>query len=134
MIMIKFPKVKEEGMKMVYNSLSEKDRRHFAAVISLGLGWGGRKYICEILDCDPRVIKKGLKELENGLPGPDDRIRAEGGGRKKIIETTDNVDDVFLKVLKNYTAGDPMDEKVKWTNLNSHSYAGIWSRCLRTYC
>ena len=40
-----------------------------------------------------------------------------GGGRKKIIETRANIDEVFLDILRTHTAGDPMDEKVKYTNL-----------------
>ncbi len=27
------------------------------------------------------------------------------------------IDDAFLNILKEHTAGDPMDEKVKWTDL-----------------
>ena len=119
----KYPKVKEKQMKKVFDSLSEKDRRHYAAVEFLGINWGGLKYISELLDCDPRIIKKGVKELENDSLGPDDRIRAKGGGRNKIIETTDHIDESFLEVLKNYTAGDPMDEKVKWTNLTQKEIA-----------
>jgi len=101
-----------------YNSISEKDRRRYAAVEAMHYGYGGQQYISELLGCDPRVIKKGLEELENNtLDDLSDRIRAEGGGRKKIIDTTPNIDEVFLEVLKDHTAGDPMDERVKWTNL-----------------
>lgn len=113
-------KIPEESiiiMKNYYNSLSEKDKRRYAAVEFSKLGWGGLQYISNIFDCDPRSIQKGLKELENETLGLDDRIRAKGGGRKKIIETTAYIDEIFLEVLKNYTAGDPMDDKVKWTNL-----------------
>lgn len=115
--MKRYPKKQERLMKLFYDSLSEKDKRHYAAIESIKAGWGGQQYIAEILDCDPRTIARGIKELENNSLGPDDKIRAEGGGRKKVINTTENIDEVFLEVLRNHTAGDPMDEKVKWTNL-----------------
>jgi hypothetical protein len=44
-------------------------------------------------------------------------IRLPGGGRKCIIENHDDIDEIFLDILRDHTAGDPMDEKVKWTNL-----------------
>jgi hypothetical protein len=106
-----------------YNSVSEKDKRRYAAVESIHYGYGGQQYIAELLGCDPRVIKKGLEELENNtLDDLNDRIRAKGGGRKKIIDTTKNIDTVFLEVLKNHTAGNPMDDK-KWTNLTQQEIA-----------
>lgn len=35
---------------------------------------------------------------------------------KKIIDIIENIDDIFLDILKTHTAGNPMVE-VKWTNL-----------------
>ena len=119
-------KIPEESiiiMKNYYNSISEKDKRRYAAVEFAKLGWGGLQYIANIFGCDPRIIKKGLKELKNESLVPGDRIRVKGGGRKKIIETTAHIDEIFLKVLKNYTAGDPMDDKAKWTNLTQKEIA-----------
>jgi hypothetical protein len=122
--MVKHTQKEKNIMINYYNSISEKDRRRYAAVEAMHYGYGGQQYISELLGCDPRVIKKGLEELENNtLDDLNDRIRAEGGGRKKIIDTTANIDEVFLKVLKNYTAGDPMDDKVRWTNLTQKEIA-----------
>ncbi|MAG01792.1 transposase [Candidatus Pacearchaeota archaeon] len=103
-------------MVKLFNSLSEKDRRRFAAFEARRLGHGGIKYIMEVLGCDDKTIKKGLLELDSG-PSFDLRIRKKGSGRKRSIETIRNIDETFLKVLKNHTAGDPMNENVKWTNL-----------------
>ncbi len=36
-----------------------------------------------------------------------------------------DIDQKFLAVLKNYTAGDPMDEKVRWTNLKPWQIANL---------
>src|SRR5712692_11587834 len=67
-----------------YQSLSEKDRRRFAALEAIKLGHGGTRYIAQVLGCDPQTVKDGMRELKRL---PDDpaggRVRKPGGGRKK---------------------------------------------------
>ena len=48
---------------------------------------------------------------------PKKRDRKAGGGRKQVIQKQIDINDVFLSIVKEYTAGDPMDETKKWTNL-----------------
>ncbi|MCA1837503.1 MAG: hypothetical protein LC674_01595, partial [Actinobacteria bacterium] len=38
-----------------YQSLSEKDRRRFAAIEAIKLGHGGIRYIANVLGCDPHT-------------------------------------------------------------------------------
>ena len=45
-------------------------------------------------------------------------VSEKGGGRKKLIEVTAALEENFLKVLEDHTAGDPMRADVKWTNLS----------------
>ena len=70
----------EARMKAFYDSLSEKDRRRYAAIEAEKLGWGGTDYIAGVLDGDPKTIRKGREDL--GLL-PDDpvgeRVRKKGG-------------------------------------------------------
>ncbi len=103
-------------MKMFYKNLSEKDRRRYAAVEAMKLGYGGQKYICEVLECNSDTIKTGTEELKQGLT-VENRIRKSGGGNKKVIERIPNIDEVFWDILKDHTAGSPMDKDIKWTNL-----------------
>jgi hypothetical protein len=51
--------------KMVnfYDSLSEKDRRRYAAIEADKLPYGGQKYISMILGCDEKTIQQGLADL-----------------------------------------------------------------------
>jgi Rhodopirellula transposase DDE domain len=107
----------EEIMKKFYETLSEKDRRRYAAIEALKLGHGGQKYICEVLSCDPGTVQRGTEELQNGSEVPKERIRKAGGGGRKIRDKIENIDEVFLEILKDQTAGSPMDETIKWTNL-----------------
>ncbi len=39
-------------MKNLYNSLSEKDRRRYAAVEAKKIGYGGLVYIATLFECD----------------------------------------------------------------------------------
>ena len=107
----------KQDMQILYQSLSEKDRRRYAAVEAKKLGHGGIVYIAALFDCDEKTIRKGLSELNDRDCMEQERIRREGGGRRSKLEKYEHIDRVFLDVLRKHTAGDPMDEKVKWTNL-----------------
>jgi len=113
----KYSEEVEEQMKRFYRALSEKERRRYAALEVAKLGRGGQKYICGILGCSPTTVRVGREELVHGEDLPEGRIRRKGGGKKRIIEKIDNIDEVFLEIIKDNTAGSPMDEKIKWTNL-----------------
>jgi hypothetical protein len=107
----------EEQMKAFYGTLSEKDRRRYAAIEVSKLGHGGQKYICELLGCSPATVRVGKEELLSGQIPRDVRIRRPGGGKKRIMEKIEKIDEVFLEIVKENTAGSPMNEEIKWTNL-----------------
>lgn len=52
-------------MKKFYDSLSEKDRRRYAALEAMKLAYGAKQYISELLGCDYRTIERGLSDLES---------------------------------------------------------------------
>ncbi len=108
----------EQLMKEFFNSLSEKDKRRYAAVEAQKLGRAGITYISKLLECSRSTIHAGLKEL-GVLPEikHDPRIRRKGGGRKSSEETHAGLDEAFLTALKDDIAGDPMDEQIRWTHL-----------------
>ena len=109
----------EETMRHFSHSLKEKDRRRFAGWEALRFGPGGRSYIARVLGCSRNTVSKGAREV-SGLPTHEveQRIRIKGGGRKCYPVTWGPVlDEKFLTVLRDHTAGDPMDETVRWTNL-----------------
>jgi len=59
----------------------------------------------------------GIKEHAEAETLPKYRNRKTGGGRKLTLEKEPDINEVFLILLKDHTAGDPMDETRKWTNL-----------------
>ena len=117
MLLIKYSADIEKIMKKFYDTLSEKDKRRFAGIETMKLGHGGQKYICEILECHPQTVKVGIEDLLCGLEYNTDMVRKSGGGPKKIIEKTEKIDEVFFEIIKDNTAGSPMNEEIKWTNL-----------------
>lgn len=117
--MIPYEASVEQEMRKFFNSLSEKDKRRYAAVETLKLGRGGIAYIVKILGCSRKTVKQGIKELR-GLPIDneyDPHIRQSGAGRKPYDQVYPDIDQKFLDVLHDYTAGDPMQEDVIWTDL-----------------
>ena len=108
----------EQQMQQFYNSLSEKDRRRYAAIEAVKLGWGGITYISQLFRCDYDTIRFGIEELDDQSAMNMKGIRRRGGGRKSAFEKIKGLDEAFCRVIAQYTAGSPMDEQIKWTNLN----------------
>lgn len=54
----------ESHMKMFYDNLSEKDKRHYAAVEAAKLPFGGISYIAKLLGCSRSTIHEGMDELK----------------------------------------------------------------------
>ena len=120
-----YPLKVEQQMQRFYHSLSEKDRRRYAAMEAVKLGWGGITYISQLFGCDYHTIRFGIEELDNESVMSRREIRRSGGGRKSAFETIEGLDATFLKVIAQHTAGSPMDEQVKWTNLNRQEIAKL---------
>lgn len=112
-----------EQMKNLYQSLSEKDQRRYAAIEAKKLGYGGISYICRLFGCDPSSVRRGLSELSTPLKPRDKQIRAAGGGRKRLVESLPDLDETFLAIMTPHTAGSPMDERIKWSNLSREQIA-----------
>lgn len=114
-------------MQKFYNTLSEKDKRRYAAIEAMKLGHGGIAYIAQVLGCSCKTISQGIQDLQ-ALPVDseyDPRIRQPGAGRKRYDEVYLGIDEKFLDVLQDYTAGDPMQENVFWTNLTLAEIADL---------
>ncbi len=120
-----YPPELEDEMKKFYQTLSEKDKRRYCGIEALKLGHGGIAYIANVVGCDRDTVSAGIKDLKTMAPdsGYDNRIRKRGGGRKSYEEIYPDIDEKFLDVIADYTAGDPMDEQICWTNLTPQEIA-----------
>ena len=97
----------------------------FLKLQALKLGWGGVSYISQLLGCDDEAMQLGQRELNDVSRLQDRRIRQPGGGRKLALATVVGLDDAFLQVIAAHTAGSPMTETIKWTNLTRQEIAQL---------
>jgi Rhodopirellula transposase DDE domain len=107
-----------------YQSLSEKERRRFAALEAITRGHGGPRSIAQVLGCAPQPVTDGMRELQ---PLPDDpagsRVRKPGGGRTKTEVTHAALPQPVHETLTNHTAGDPRRQHVVWTAVTPQAMA-----------
>ena len=70
----------EQRMQGLYRSLSEKDRRRYAAIEAEKVGPGGLSYVSKLFGCDPETVKQGQEDLAQ-LPQDEaaGRVRKKGG-------------------------------------------------------
>ena len=83
MSIVKYAPQVEQRMKRFYDSLSEKDRRRFAAIEAETLGHGGVQYVAEVLGCSTDTIRQGQEDI--GLLPEDKavgRVWQKGGPQK----------------------------------------------------
>lgn len=76
----------EQEMKLYYDTLSEKEGRHYAAVEANKLGYGGISYISRLFGTSRHAIYLGKRELNSPslmAQIPEGKQRRPGGGRKK---------------------------------------------------
>jgi hypothetical protein len=100
-------------------SLSEKDRRRFAAIEAKQRGFGGIRYIAGVIGCSEKTIERGMKELDQLADDPAaGRTRRPGAGRKKKIELDSVEEENLIECLDVRTAGDPDKEAVLFTHLS----------------
>ncbi len=99
----------------------------YAGVEASKLGRGGVSYIARLFNCSRNTILRGITELdeEDVL---EKRNRKTGGGRSPILLKPPDINNVFLQLLKEHTAGDPMNEKIKWTNLSCSDIASLLTK------
>lgn len=120
-----YPSKIEAKMQRYYQSLCERERRRYAAIEAVKLGYGGQAYIRRLFGCHHATLALGMAELEDETALEQKRIRKVGGGRKTAFEKIAGLDEAFLRVLEQHTAGSPMDETIKWTNLKRHEIAAL---------
>ena len=94
-------------------TLNEVHARWFVAKEALALGRGGLKYVHELTGMSRPTILRGTKELKSRKPlDVSERLRAPGGGRKRIAERDPELDRALERIMEETTAGDPMSSFV----------------------
>ena len=92
--MIKYDEHTESLIVEHYSRLSEPQKRQFAYLESVKIGWGGQTYISNLLHITYKTIRKGGQEVNCSALNdqiPAGRQRRAGGGRKKIYPVTRDI-------------------------------------------
>lgn len=78
----------ETQMFSYYNSLSERQKRLYAGIEAVKLGFGGKKYICQVLKISTVTLRRGIADLSaqsEWVATYPNRQRVAGGGRKNFV-------------------------------------------------
>lgn len=120
----------ENRIKTMLPLLDERQRRIYLAVEAQSYGWGGISRVCEISGVAPFTVRQGLAEINGEIPpARSDRVRAPGGGRKRLANSMPDLDDHILRIVDGSTYGNP--EKV--LSYTTMSLRGIQERLLTEY-
>jgi hypothetical protein len=102
--------------------LDERQRRLLLGTEAAELGRGGVKTVAEATGAHPDTVARGVREVE-GRAEPARRVRAPGGGRKKLAETDPRLAAQLRALVEPETRGDPMSLLV-WTTKSTRNLAG----------
>jgi len=106
--------------------LDERQRRLLLGVEASHLGRGGIKAVAAATGVHPETIARGVREVE-GIAEPRPRVRAAGGGRKKLTETDPGLAEELTALVDPDTRGDPVSPLV-WTTKSTRHLAGELTR------
>ena len=91
--------------------LDERQRRLLLGAEALELGRGGIKAVALATGVHPDTVGRGVREAEGG---PEPRVRAPGGGRKKLTETDPGLGPALMALVDPESRGDPQSP-LRWT-------------------
>jgi hypothetical protein len=116
--MIQIESAIRKRFRAMEHSLDERSRRIVAASEAKSLGRGGVTTVWRATGVSRRAIYVGLRELGK-RPELDSfgniRIRREGGGRKRVIETDSEILPLLKSIIEPTSRGDP-EESILWVS------------------
>ena len=119
------PSPEERRWLRVMSTLNEYQARLFVAEKALEIGRGGASRLSRLTGMSRVTINSGIAELGSGRRLRDagtGRVRAAGGGRKKVEDTDPALQRRLKAIVEETTAGDPMSP-VKWTSKSTRTIA-----------
>lgn len=104
--------------------LNERSRRLWAANEAISIGCGGRKILHEATGISGVTITKGMAELESTAKVTIDveKVRKQGGGRKKKINTDSSLGPDLSGIVESSTRGDP-ETPLLWCSKSTRKIA-----------
>jgi hypothetical protein len=97
--------------------MDERMRRQWVAAEAQAYGWGGVRLVGAAIHMSANTNGKGIRERatrEADQEPQSNRLRREGGGRKKQIEVDAGLQAALEKLIDPATRGDPQSP-LRWT-------------------
>ena len=108
---------------ILYSVMDERDRRLLVAAGAMSIGYGGVSQISRATSVCRETISHGIKELRESKELRSGRIRKEGGGRKKTVQTDPTLRTDLESLIEPVTRGDP-ESPLRWTCKSVRKLAG----------
>jgi hypothetical protein len=130
-------KIIEEKYRALSGRLDEATLRLWAAVEARALGYGGVSAVASAVGLSRTTIYAGLRELAAAPPGGEPRadgprrIRAAGGGRKKLTDTDPTLLRDLDALVEPTMRGDPQSP-LRWTCKSTSRLAQELMECGHT--
>src|SRR5512139_2094893 len=106
---------------------SERERRLWAAVEASQLGRGGISTVARATGLSRTTISQGLEALGQDQTGAGlrrQRVRSQGGGRKRLTEKDPQLLASLEKLVEPTTRGDP-ESPLRWTCKSTRQLAAV---------
>jgi transposase len=104
----------QSKFEALHAGMNEAVRRRWAAVEARALGSKGVRLVAEATGLARPTIRRGLRELAQGVPLEEDRVRHPGGGRKKASVKDRTLIADLEALVDPMTRGDPTSA-LRWT-------------------
>lgn len=104
----------QDQYQMMKGWLNERQWRLYVATEARRIGWGGSSQVAREAGVSRKTIRKGIRELGAGaVYEPGERMRKQGGGRKKSISKDATLQADLEEMLE--PKGDPQS-LIRWTS------------------
>lgn len=102
-------------------TLNERQLRQFVATKAAKYGCHGVSLVCGSYDINRNTVYRGIHEFESNSNDtfPSKRVRAVGGGAKRLLAKHPEYLNVFDEITSEYTAGLPQDDTVRWLTIST---------------
>ena len=109
-------------LAVVLPHLNERQRRILIAAEANDFGYGGIQTLSDLTGVSRPTIYRGIRDLNESEKGKalQDRVRREGGGRKKILDKNPEIVKALESLIESSLRGDP-ESPLRWTCKNVRS-------------
>jgi len=107
--------------------LDERGRRRFAGAAVKACGRPCISFVAQTLGLARNTVVSGYRDLGFPNSAEKSRVRAKGGGRKKITEKNNSLISELEKLVEPLTRGDPMSP-LRWTCKSTQKLANELSK------